>query len=221
MIITVLAAIVFMVGGRMITKAKSAACVSNLRQLAIEIQGAAGELGYYPPSVSQGTSDEGGVANLGNDWGSLVLSNPCVSCPSAKYAGAHPTVPNRQISAYAANPMICGRVMDNDPPYVRPANIKRPADIILLADGAQFESETNPRSISMCAAWWLPREGKEEDAGKPLTPREVPDGGWWGQQTSLIPMRHDGNANILFVDGSVRSIRTISELKQRNLYWNY
>ncbi|MEX1048667.1 MAG: H-X9-DG-CTERM domain-containing protein [Akkermansiaceae bacterium] len=44
---------------------------------------------------------------------------------------------------------------------------------------------------------------------------------FWDPDVALLPMRHGGRANVAFCDGHVITISRISELKQKNLYWNY
>lgn len=200
-------------------KGKSAKCVSNIRQLGNEILLMTVDLGHYPPTQDYVTLPGGGLSHTIKSWPIYVRDNPCVGCPAAKYHGPHPVTPQRMISAYSANPRVCGRVVDSAQ-YVRPANISRPSQIILLTDGAQWDQPENPRSYNYSASPGL-SEGKEADAEKPLTTKQIPAGGSWDPELSLIPLRHNGRANIFFIDGHVESIGDISELKEKNLHWNY
>lgn len=200
-------------------RSKSAKCVSNIRQLGSGIHLMVAEYGHYPPTQDYVTLPGGALSHTIKSWPIYVRDNPCLGCPSAKYHGPHPLTPQRMISAYSANPRVCGRVVDSAQ-YVRPANISRPSQVILLTDGAQWDQPNNPRSYHYSATPGLPA-GKEADAEKPLTTKQIPAGGSWDPNLSLIPLRHNGRANILFIDGHVKSIGDISELKEKNLHWNY
>ena len=200
--------------------AKSAKCVSNIRQLGNEIHLMVTEYGHYPPTQDYVTQADGSTRETSNSWPIRFRDNPCVGCPAAKFYGSSPIAPQRRISAYSANPTVCRRVWDSSG-YVYPANISRPSQIILLTDGAQFNDPANPRSFNFAAARTGPILGNEADAEKPLTEQQIPQGGFWDPDVPLIPLRHNGRANILFVDGHVESIGAISELKEKNLYWNY
>jgi prepilin-type processing-associated H-X9-DG protein len=174
--------------------------------------------GAYPPVISQSKNENGNTVNNGNDFYSLIGRPGCASCPDARFHGAHPQ-DRKPITAYGANPMIMGNSQNNNPPLVRPAQITRPAEVILLADGAQF-GLPNPRAIGFSAGWWLNRNGNPADAEKKLTTAIIPASGFWGEE-SLMPMRHNGKANVIFCDGHAASIKGIGELKEKNLYWNY
>ena len=78
----------------------------------------------------------------------------------------------------------------------------------------------NARSIGFSAIWWGNQTGKVENAQKELTTALVPASGFW-DNIPLIPFRHDGKANIIFVDGHAVTIKRLGELKEKNLYWNY
>lgn len=222
-IIVVLALVTLSITQRMMASAKSAKCMSNLPQMHTMATLQAADLGSYPAMVSQAMSENGSVANNGDDFYSLVGFPPpdCVSCPAAKYTGLHPTAkPARPIDAYGANPMVMPNSVNNTPPRVKPHQITRPSEVILFADGAQFQVP-NPRALGFLAAWWTSGKGDPNNATKPLTTALVLDGGFWDSQVSQIPLRHSGKANVIFCDGHAIQISRLGELTEKNLYWNY
>ena len=92
--------------------------------------------------------------------------------------------------------------------------------VYLLADCAQH-GPPNARSLNFSARWYGQRNGVPSDSEKPLTTAEIPSSGFWDQDVATMPMRHQGTANLVFCDGHVETIHNISELKQKNFYWNY
>lgn len=199
--------------------AKSAKCLGNLRQLSAEIMTHVNDKGFFPPMVSQ---IEG--ANGGDDFYTYLRTLPskaCAICPSAKFTGF--SANGRPQEGYGANPMIMPNYQGNKPPLVRPAQIKRPAEVVLLTDGAQFSA--NGFALGFSTIWSGifngTIQGNPSEAEKPLTAAQVMPGGFWDPDVSQIPLRHNGRANILFCDGHVTSISAISDLKQKNIYWNY
>lgn len=194
-IIVILAAVSLAVSRRMISSARASACMSNLRQMHVMVMFEVSDKGAYPPVLSQSTSNEGNSTNNGNDLYSLIGRPGCAACPDAMFHGPHPQ-DRKPITAYGANPMIMGNSQNNNPPLVRPGQITRTSEVFLLADGAQF-GLPNPRAIGFSAGWWLQRNGNPADAGKKLTTATIPASGFWGDE-SLMPMRHNGKANIIF-----------------------
>lgn len=217
-IIVILAAVSLAVSRRMVSSARTSVCMSNLRQMHVMVMLEVGDKGAYPPVISQSTSNEGNTTNNGNDFSSLIGRPECAACPDAKFHGPHPQ-DRKPITAYGANPMIMGNSQNNNPPLVRPNQITRPSEVFLLADGAQF-GLPNPRAIGFSAGWWLSRDGNPTNAEKKLTTAIIPSSGFWGNE-SLMPMRHNGKANVIFCDGHVASIQGVGGLKEKNLYWNY
>lgn len=217
-IIAVLSLVSFSVSKRMTAASRAATCMSNLRQMAVTVTAEASERGAYPPVLSQSTDDKGVVKNNGNDLYSILGRPPFCGCPGAKHSGLHPQ-DKKTITAYGANPMVMGNSQNGNPPLVRPSQISRPAEVILLADGAQF-GLPNPRAIGFAAAWYLSRNGNPSNRDKKLTTAQIPASGFWGDE-SLMPMRHNGKANVVFCDGHARVVSGIGDLKEKNLYWNY
>lgn len=222
-IIVVLALVTLSITQRMIASAKSTKCMSNLRQMHTIATLQVVDLGSYPGMGSQAKDENGSVTNKGDDFYSLVGYPPpdCVSCPAAKYTGFHPTAkPARPISAYGANPMVMPNSVNNNPPLVKPHQITRPSQVILMADGAQFKLP-NPRALGFLAAWWTSGKGDPKSSEKSVTTALVSDGGFWDNEVSQIPLRHNGKANLIFCDGHAIQISRLGELKEKNLYWNY
>ena len=217
-IIVILAAVALAASRRMIYSARASTCMSNLRQLLVMVTLTVADKGAYPPVLSQSTNEHGNTVNNGDDLYSIIGRAEYTACPGAKFHGPHPQ-DGKPITAYGANPMVMGNSQNNNPPLVRPGQITRPSEVILLADGAQF-GLPNPRAIGFSAGWWLQRNGKPADAEKKLTTATIPSNGFW-DEVSLMPMRHNGRANIIFCDGHAVSIQGIGELKEKNLYWNY
>jgi prepilin-type N-terminal cleavage/methylation domain-containing protein/prepilin-type processing-associated H-X9-DG protein len=227
-IIAVLAVLTFAVSSRMIASAKSAKCITHLRQMHVLVNLQVVDNGYYPPMESH-TSGDSGLKNNGGFYDRLGNPLPeCVSCPAAKFTGYHPTAqPPRPISGYGGNtgvmPNYQMREHEPAPPLLRPHQIRRPSEIILMGDAAQFSNPANPRAFNFLNRWppGGPAKGQAKDAEKPVTSAMVADGGFWDPEVAQIPMRHNGKANLIFCDGHVIQISRIGELREKNFFANY
>jgi len=214
-ILAVLAALVMTFSRRMISSSHSATCISNLRQLSSIITVAASDYGYYP--VVQDPNNLG----LQTQANAIGLKSPFMSCPAARFHGAV-TKPGpgfgNTMSAYGMNPIVMPYA-SSPGSIVRPTQISRPSQVILAADGAQMENPY-PRALGYCARWAVIQTGQVENAEKEVTEAIVAPSGFWGDESQL-PLRHNGKANVVFVDGHVETIRRLGDLKEKNFYWNY
>lgn len=198
--------------------AKASKCAGNLRQLGAQTSAYIADNGFYPPMIMQTNS-----VPVPGDFYEYIRNSPakaCAICPSAKFTGYRNGRPQE---GYGGNPMVLVVSLNGNPPLLRPAQIRRPSEVILLTDGAQFAA--NGFALGMSTIWFGKFhggfQGNPSQADTPLTDGDVLPGGFWDPEVSQIPLRHNGRANVLFCDGHVRSISSISEIKQRNIYWNY
>ena len=217
-ILAVLVALAMPAYQRAISASQSATCISNLRQLSSTITVAASEYGYYPVVAD---ADNLGIQTLADAIG---WKSPFMSCPAAKWHGIV-TTPERYsglvMTAYGMNPLVMPHAASPRTP-VRPLQISRPSQVILAADCAQLKTPF-PRAIGYCARWFgydNKTAGKVENAEKEVTENLVSSSGFWGDESEL-PLRHNGKANVVFVDGHVETIRRLGDLKEKNFYWNY
>jgi prepilin-type N-terminal cleavage/methylation domain-containing protein/prepilin-type processing-associated H-X9-DG protein len=220
-IIAVLAALAMSVSRRMISSSHSATCVSNLRQLSSFITVAASDYGYYPV---QSDPDDSGFQTMPN-LTSVAKVNILQVCPAAKWHGiiSKPS-PNAGsvMTAIGYNPLVIPHAGSPRSP-VRPVQISRPSQVILAADCAQMQNTEYPRSLGYCARWYgydNKTAGIVENAENEVTDDLVKSSGFWGDESQL-PLRHNGTANVVFVDGHVETIRRLGDLKEKNFYWNY
>lgn len=225
-IIVVLASVAFMTSRKMVSSARTSVCLGNLRQIHTIATMEAAERGFYPPGLSQ-TTGPSGIKNNGDHFSGLTDSLSCTSCPDAKYHGTNPKN-GRPISAYGTNPTIIGISVTDEIsgnpqppsiPFVRPHQITRPSEVFLLSDNAQHSDGTSG-AVGFSIRWWGSQTGSEANKEKPLDASYVPASSWY-DNLPLIPFRHNGKANIVFVDGHAITINRLSDLKEKNLYWNY
>lgn len=216
-IIAALAAIAFPMTMKVRKKAQASQCLSNLRQLAVVVQGEASDLGYFPPVNNHTNLENGSLRNNGSNLGTLINHLPCVSCPAARFTGTDKR--GRPISAYGTNPRVMGYYTDEKPPLIRTTQIRRPSEVWMMSDSAQFTS--NPRALGYSAVWWGSRDGDPADRNKELTTAQIPEGGFWDPDEAMLPLRHGGTANVVFCDGHAETINRIGDLKQKNYYTNY
>ena len=197
---------------------KSAKCAGNLKQLGVQTMAYVADNGVYPAMIQQTKS-----VPVPGAFYEYIRNSPvkdCAICPSAKFTGYRNGRPQE---GYGGNPLILRVSLDDTPPPVRPAQIVRPAEVILLTDGAQLAA--NGFALGMSTIWFgkflVTTRGNQSQAETPLTDAEVLPGGFWDPDVSQIPLRHNGRANVLFCDGHVGSISAIGDLKQKNIYWHY
>jgi prepilin-type processing-associated H-X9-DG protein/prepilin-type N-terminal cleavage/methylation domain-containing protein len=207
-------------------KGNAGRCAANLKQLASIATTYAAEHGYYPPiRCLDGSSPPSTQAGFPVFY-YLASPHSCATCPGAAHRGKNNTHTKQLIhqNAYAANPKV---LIGNSPnaSKVKPFMITRPSEVVLLADGSQWKQAgtfwtvwpyiVNPAGTQM---------GSAASAEQPLEYGSGPHGVY-----SVIPngegpsinFRHNGRANVVFCDGHVASITNVSDLKQKNLYWNY
>lgn len=225
-IVIALASVSLVATRKMISSARTSVCLGNLKQMHTIAMIETTDRGFYPPGLSQ-TTGPSGIKNNGDHYSGLTDSLSCTSCPDAKYRNPNPQT-GRPISAYGTNPAIIGvRVTDETDgssqppsiPLVRPHQITRPSEVFLLSDNAQH-SDGKSGAVGFSARWWGNQTGSVADKEKPLDSSHVPAASWF-DNLPLIPFRHNGKANVVFVDGHAITINRLSDLKEKNLYWNY
>lgn len=170
---------------------------------------------FYPPALSQ-TTGPSGIKNHGDHFSGLTDSLSCTACPGAKIRGVKPKN-GQPISAYVTNETD-GTSQPPFQPFVKPYQITRPSEVFLSSDNAQHSDGTSGAvGFCICARWWGNQTGIEADKEKPLNTSHVPAASWY-DNLPLIPFRHDGKANLVFVDGHAIMINRPSDLKEKNLY---
>lgn len=196
-IIATLSAITFSAVKSSMEKVQSAKCMSNLKQLGVEINLYVADNGFYPKNPPPPALWLN-VAYMSSNW----------LCPSRfiqKDASGSTFTP-----AYAPNSLIFNKT------NVRPASISRPSEIIALIDSDQ-------RSPSGWAIPWLSVSGSSSagSANQPITgvPITAPDVDIC-QGPAGVRYRHQGKANALFLDGHVGSF-TKGTILQKNYFTNY
>jgi len=215
-ILSLLAALLLPTVRQMSNASKSAQCVSNLKQVCARITAASADCGYYP--VSEDPNNMGYVATSSLFTGKDGL---CRVCPAAKWnaiVSSPPQYAGSLMTAIGMNPLVCVRASATTPP-VRPAQISRPSQVILAGDNAQ-QMTPYPRSLGYITRWSAIPIGKVENAEKEVTTDLVLPNGFWGDE-SQIPLRHNGKANVVFVDGHVETISRLGNIKEKNIYCNY
>lgn len=193
----------------------SSARLANLRGTHNIAAFKATDRGFYPLSLSQ-TTRPSGIKNHGDHFSGLTDNLSCTACPDAKIRGVKPKN-DRPIPAYIANETD-GTPQPPFRPFVKPYQITRPSEVFLSSDNAQHSDGTSG-AVGFYARWRGNQTGIEADKEKPLNTSHVPAASWY-DNLPLIPFRHDGKANLVFVDGHAIMINRPSDLKEKNLYWN-
>jgi len=218
-IISLLAALLLPLALKINSSSKSSKCISNLKQFSTTITLAASDYGYYPVG-----SD---ADNLGIITVSDVIKGKAqiiLVCPAAQWQGfiSKPsTYAGNLMTAIGYNPFVIPHAA-SPRTAVRPAQISRPSQVILAADNVQ-QMSPYPRALGYIAVWSgydNKTAGLVENADKEVTDALVKSSGFWGSG-SQIPLRHNGKANVVFVDGHVETISRLGDLKEKNFYWNY
>lgn len=219
-IIALLVALLLPMISRGLANGKAAACLSNVRQMHQFAQTRVNDTGRYPHMARQFFDSDGNLRNdISDNFYTLLGDEPAAGCPKAKFRGRDQF--GRVIQSYGSNPMVMGfDRADNPQKQVKEAMISRPMDIILMADCAQFNDATR-RVLPYSLAWWPdPWSGDPDNAEEPLTEEIIPAAGFW-DDIPLMPRRHSGRANLVFVDGHGTSVTGPGDLREENYYWNY
>jgi prepilin-type processing-associated H-X9-DG protein len=226
--------------------AKTVTCLSNLRQIGTAMSMYAAEKkGYLPPSYIDPPLPDPKNPSVLNVYYIFQIMDPYIPnnmdrsawfCPNALDG----TDPNQFPNTYAANQIICPiekAVLPKHPHLVRITMVRRPSEVILMADGSQ----NNPARV--CAGW-LENTGYpgfqnflDNSADDPQGSADPSVGdhpidtlpNWADTDAYGVPegvyqirYRHSGNklTNVVFVDGHAASFPK-KELKYRNLARNY
>lgn len=222
-IIAILASLLLPTVNQALERAKGTKCMSNQRQAYMAILDFATEnKGIYPlvNNTSSNTDVVGTPFYRAHQYGDDPITHMLI-CPSAQHQGERSR--NRPRRSIGVHPQIVTfKFNSGNQPQVYMAQVKRPAELVLMGDCPQFHS--NGRVLPYIFRWAGSQapsfSGDPDDADLPLDSRWSTEGPSFYTHP-MIPKRHNGRANLTMADGSHRSITHLSQLKQRNYYANY
>ena len=229
-IIGILAAMLLPALGKARAKAKTALCVSNLKQIGLAITMYADDNGdSFPPGY-----DSTGV---GSDW-SLTIQ-PYLSKGATNYTLAANGKASRALICPAAVPESAGAIVKLTymahrsmfvcaptacaglPSRYTRGQCRRPSEVAIVMDGCQdanIPGSTGHLDSQACSdqttSTTTPYPGPAPELSELVGPNTDSGGG-----RGRIRWRHSGAANFLFVDGHVESVLNGS-LKRKNLYYD-
>ena len=216
-IVAVLAALVFIISRKAIDRAKSTGNMANLRSLALQMKGFAADHWYFPPGFDSDFPANSDFTS--GRWPEILLENSGAKPPREEYisptkaTALQPGLTWQPLN-YAANVAVCYRTGGQ---RVRPANIQRPHETVLIGDvttKAGEESTTykngnatfTPKGATLTAD--TPAAGQQEATF------------WTGAGTGQPEYRNSGRAHMIFVDGHIEAFRQ-GELKAKHFSIRY
>lgn len=210
-IIGILAAILIPVVGRVRESAKSAQCISNVRQIALAANLYADAnrdqlpFGYTAGSGQWHLVIEPYFGNPREGWS--ARSTALLTCPSAERP------PDASRSSYAANPRVMLDGQQSGATQVRRARIPRPSEVVLIGDGG------TPEGFNASWGYTAQADIYANNAANMDVP--LPDNSS-NTGNAVIRWRH-GQAQMAsfgFVDGHAKAMR-VGEAKQRHFQISY
>lgn len=194
-IIAILAAMLLPALSRAREKSRQAVCMSNLRQLTLAFLMYTQDYNeYFPPSYYMSSAGEIGWDFASDDWWAsyrpgiigTYLTKKVFECPKKVQIKSY----DRPYTGYAYNATYIGGGYSEyfsqaDPP-TKISRIQKPSETILLCDSAIWSTYTNELIVNSYL-------------------RAPSDPYYLGP---TVHFRHNGFANVAFVDGSVRAMGT-------------
>lgn len=214
-IIAILISLLMPAIGSMMAAGKSVRCVSQQRQMFQYLNEIVHDTGAYP--YWNATADQNGwnwqvLPNVHRGWGTKAcVQGKVMVCPAAQQGINIWGQPLRSLGVNSALMPWCRNQGTNVIDTVRfaPSQVSRPAEVVMTGDcGMRYPSL--PRVSPYLFTPDPGNSGNPLNANLPLTDAQCTIRYW-----------HDGKANILFLDGHAASIYLDSQLKQRNMYFNY
>jgi prepilin-type processing-associated H-X9-DG protein/prepilin-type N-terminal cleavage/methylation domain-containing protein len=194
-ILGLVASLVVPAAGKIQEKARSAGCLSNLRQIGVGLSAyLVGETtGKFPPAFD-GSANKTLADQLAPYLPTNANSSGVFKCPgSAKktLAGSRTT--------YGAHPRLCPDISSGPPAsgdWVALSQVTQPSKTIVLADCSQSESDGSSHSTL-----WNPWQAiwGDQQPGTQVLPEFLPKDS--GSDAGAIRYRHSGMANVLMADG--------------------
>ncbi len=227
-IIVVLAGIVFTASRKMLSSARSATCAGNLREVSVAVAGYSADNHMKIPPYVLNNPDGTGYSPLFEvlrpylGGGDRLTEISACECPEQKITKSDPL---EFTLGYSGNPQLLVNGRDSDHggsqapedlgPLVRMAAVHRPAEVFLFIDAGQRE----PSGWATTILNKVGKSGGESKAndqmtGRPFMDDEPEPGG------GSVYYRHNGKANVLFLDGHVESIQK-GEIRERNVFIDY
>lgn len=205
-------------------RGRSAQCINNQRQLGLGIAYYIDDFEYYPPGREAGITqwDLCAGAYLG---GNVNPTTPAARtslsmCPSAK-------LPSAELALhYGANPNVCKEVTASVGP-VRPDSLRRPAEIIVVADAIQYAPDGSSHAIfwgvrGSSGNWIYWNDGTAATGANPIQVGNDVDGVIDPSNPlgAGFRYRHSGRVNALMVDGHVEALAK-GRVLDRHVYTGY
>jgi prepilin-type N-terminal cleavage/methylation domain-containing protein/prepilin-type processing-associated H-X9-DG protein len=204
-------------------KARATRCLNNLKQTGLAMTLYGDDNQFYPygvmPGFSQWDLSLGSYAGAGVPPNSPEGRGKIFDCPSAKR-------PNkaRQLN-YSANPNVCKDGQSSLP--LKADTVPRPSEVLAAVDAIQYAKSGDSHAILWGVKNGTGKEitfndGAPDKAANGIAPgvdldREFPVSHADGAN---LRFRHNGKANVLFVDGRAQSQKK-SEIVEGQFYTNY
>ncbi len=217
-LVAILLALMIPFAKRTLASSRSTASASNLRQIGAALLLYASENeNRLPRSDAPGNWYFNIDSYLGGSsakpWDPSTWNRVFI-CPARKLTDHTEEIPY----TYAAHPLLVPSIASR--PSISLASVARPSEVMIVADAIQRDN-TRRSSHSTLATISGPSgpihlEGDPSKAKEPIAtgPDVDPD------NAANIRYRHNGAANILFVDGHVERLRK-GEIKEANIRLNY
>lgn len=224
-IIAILAGLLLPALARAKEKGRSAACLSNLKQIGLGLAMYVDDFQYFPPGRFAGVTEwdlcVGTYAGGKSDPLLPDARSRVFLCPSAK-------TPNDGLRLnYSANPNVCKEITATAGP-VRATTVQRTSEILIAADAIQYTADGNSHAIlwgvlgsTGTAIYW--NDGNPANADLAIPTGQDKDKVFDVADASGSNFRYrhgSGKSASLFGDGHARQLAK-GKILNRNLYTNF
>jgi prepilin-type N-terminal cleavage/methylation domain-containing protein/prepilin-type processing-associated H-X9-DG protein len=228
-IIGILAGLLLPAWSRAKERARSIQCTSNLKQVGLGMTLYMDDCGYYPPGRQEGVTEWDLCVGtyLGGKWDPFTpeARTKLTMCPSAKRNNGASENGGKVLN-HSANPNVCKEVTPTVGP-VRASEIKRPSEVIVVADSVQYAEDGSSHAIfwgvegsNKSFIYW--NNGSLETAENPIPVGADKDDVFnvMDPAGSNFRYRHSLRINALMADAHVESIAK-GKVRDKHVYTVY